>query len=77
MAPEEKGPEEINKLDVLRYEFKRGWKRLMIELEIFFDGRFGSDWRSKAPLDGYYNLPGPQRATCLKTVEWHLIAGNG
>jgi len=49
--------------DVMRYEFERGWKKLMRELEVFFDGRFGSDWRSKARLDGYYNLPGPQRAT--------------
>jgi len=50
--------------DVLRYEFEGGWKRLMIQLEKFFDGRFGSDWRSKAKLDGYYNLTGPQRAAC-------------
>ena len=49
--------------DVMRYEFEQGWKKLMRELEVFFDGRFGSDWRSKARLDGYYNLPSPQRAT--------------
>jgi CheY-like chemotaxis protein len=63
--PKEKLKEIVPLLeDVLRYEFERGWKRLMVELEVFFDGRFGSDWRSKARLDGYYNLPGPQRATC-------------
>ena len=36
----------------------------MVELDVFFDGRFGSDWRSKAPLGAYYNLPAPKRATC-------------
>ena len=36
--------------DVLKYEPKAGWARLMEKLESYFDSRFESDWKKKYPF---------------------------
>ena len=33
--------------DVLKYDAKTGWKRLMEKLDDFFDGHFEPDWKKK------------------------------
>ena len=33
--------------DVLQYEYKTGWERLMAKLESYYDKKFGSDWQKK------------------------------
>jgi DNA-binding NarL/FixJ family response regulator len=38
--------------DVLQYEYKTGWQRLMHTLENYFDRRFEQNWKSKFPY--YY-----------------------
>ena len=38
--------------DVLQYEYKTGWKRLMEKLEGYFDKRFEQNWKEKFPY--YY-----------------------
>jgi DNA-binding response OmpR family regulator len=38
--------------DVLQYEYKTGWKRLMDGLEKYFDRRFEQNWKDKFPY--YY-----------------------
>jgi CheY-like chemotaxis protein len=38
--------------DVLKYEYKTGWKRLMEKLENYFDRRFEQGWKEKFPY--YY-----------------------
>ena len=42
--------------DVLKYEYLRGWKRLLEKLKEFFDSKFESDWEKK---------------TGLRWQEWH------
>lgn len=36
--------------DLLQYEHKTGWKRLLEKLENFFDKRFEGDWKDKAGI---------------------------
>ena len=38
--------------DVLQYEYKTGWKRLMAKLEGYFDKRFEQNWKERFPY--YY-----------------------
>ncbi len=38
--------------DVLKYEYKTGWQRLMEKLENYFDRRFEQNWKDKFPY--YY-----------------------
>lgn len=35
--------------DVLKYEYKSGWKRLLSKLENYFDARFEKNWRDNFP----------------------------
>jgi DNA-binding response OmpR family regulator len=35
--------------DVLTYEYKTGWQRLMQKLETYFDRRFEQNWKNKFP----------------------------
>jgi CheY-like chemotaxis protein len=37
-------------VDVLKYEYLPGWKRLLTKLKVFFDSRFESDWEIKTGL---------------------------
>ncbi|MBN1105766.1 MAG: response regulator [Deltaproteobacteria bacterium] len=39
--------------DVLKYEHRTGWKRLLDKLENYFDDRFDPDWKRKAD-PGYW-----------------------
>jgi len=36
--------------DLLQYEHKTGWKRLLDKLENFFDERFEGDWKEKSGI---------------------------
>ncbi len=36
--------------DVLQYEHKSGWKRLLSKLENYFDDQFDPDWKKKAGI---------------------------
>jgi DNA-binding response OmpR family regulator len=36
--------------DLLQYEHKTGWKRLLEKLENFFDERFEGDWKEKSGI---------------------------
>ena len=36
--------------DVLKYEHKTGWKRLLDKLENYFDDQFGPDWKRKSGI---------------------------
>ena len=37
--------------DVLKYEYKPGWKRLLEKLKGYFDQKFESDWEKKTGLN--------------------------
>ena len=36
--------------DVLTYEHKTGWERLLKKLEDYFDSRWGNEWKKKYPF---------------------------
>lgn len=38
--------------DVLQFDYKPGWKRLLDKLEVYFDHRFEQNWKDKFPY--YY-----------------------
>jgi CheY-like chemotaxis protein len=38
--------------DVIQFEYKPGWKRLLDKLEVYFDRRFEQNWKDKFPY--YY-----------------------
>jgi DNA-binding response OmpR family regulator len=40
--------------DVLRYDTKTGWKRLLEKLENYFDGQFEPDWKKKIGTKYWY-----------------------
>jgi DNA-binding response OmpR family regulator len=40
--------------DVLKYEYKTGWRHLMDKLENFFERAFGHDWKERADI-GYWD----------------------
>jgi CheY-like chemotaxis protein len=40
--------------DVLQYDAKTGWKRLMERLENYFDGHFEPDWKKKTGVKYWY-----------------------
>lgn len=40
--------------DVLRYDTKTGWKRLLEKLENYFDGQFEPDWKKKIGAKYWY-----------------------
>jgi DNA-binding response OmpR family regulator len=40
--------------DVLRYEYKTGWKRLLDQLERYFDDQFEPEWKKKYPITSWY-----------------------
>jgi DNA-binding NtrC family response regulator len=40
--------------DVLEYDAKTGWKRLIEKLEKYFDGHFESDWKKKIGVKYWY-----------------------
>jgi DNA-binding response OmpR family regulator len=37
--------------DVLQYEHKTGWKRLLAKLENYFDNQFEPDWKKKSGIN--------------------------
>jgi DNA-binding response OmpR family regulator len=39
--------------DMLQYEYKSGWKRLLSKLENYFDDQFEPDWKKKSGI-GYW-----------------------
>jgi DNA-binding NtrC family response regulator len=40
--------------DVLEYDTKTGWKRLMEKLDAYFDGHFEPDWKKKIGVKYWY-----------------------
>jgi hypothetical protein len=36
--------------DILRYEFKSGWKRLLDKLENYFNDHFEEEWKAKSGI---------------------------
>ncbi len=36
--------------DLLQYEHKTGWRRLLEKLETFFEDRFEGDWKEKSGI---------------------------
>jgi DNA-binding response OmpR family regulator len=40
--------------DVLQYDYKTGWKRLLDKLENYFDARFDAKWKEKTGLPYWY-----------------------
>ncbi len=37
--------------DVLRYEYKTGWRNLLSKLENYFDDQFGPDWKRQSGVN--------------------------